>query len=157
MQDFVRGITRERERERKFLRIREFQLLQFPARIVPSIRDNILRCGPNKGGEAVRIKMRNQFLQALSRGRDVFARSRMKSRCARAHERELSARGSPRFPPRGSLLTCNGKKVRPRCIVKLAHRKQSSHSSEEHGDGGEGGGGGGQGENKNKRRNGTSR
>lgn len=33
------------------------------------------------------------------------------------------------FSPSGSLLTCNGKKARPHCIVKLAHRKQSSHSS----------------------------
>jgi len=64
------------------------------------------------------IKMRNQFLRVdlLPRAQCIFSIV------------DETARESP-LSPSGSLLTCNGKKARQRCIVKLAHRKQSSHSS----------------------------
>lgn len=58
--------------------------------------------------------------------------------CATAHVKTARSRRRERVKraeslcasPSGSLLTCDGKKARLHCIVKLAHRKQSSHSFE---------------------------
>lgn len=60
----------------------------------------------------------------------VHSRGRIKS--ARGSARWSAAHACTTFCaflPSGSLLTCDGKKARPRCIVKLAHRKQSCHSA----------------------------
>lgn len=85
--------------------------------------------------EDVVTKKRNQFLRVVlppfffPRVRYIRG-DRVKSTpiCRASASFDESAREFLRFPP-WALLTCDGKKARPHCIVKLAHRKQSSHSS----------------------------
>lgn len=84
--------------------------------------------------EDVVTKKRNQFLRVVlpfffPRVRYIRG-DRVKSTpiCRASASFDESVREFLRFPP-WALLTCDGKKARPHCIVKLAHRKQSSHSS----------------------------